>query len=67
MVLDYQEAYANMYANALGVHLSEFSISASTTVKDLQKLITAKTVSSSEYSDFDELEIADSDDDIATI
>ena len=67
MVLDYQEAYANMYANALGVHLSDFSISASTSVKDLQKLITAKTVSSSEYSDFDELEIADSDDDIATI
>jgi len=67
MVLDYQEAYANMYANALGVHLSEFSISASTSVKDLQKLITAKTISSTEYSDFDELEIADSEDDIATI
>ena len=45
MVLEYQEAYANMYANALGVHIDNISISASTSVDTLQKLITNQATS----------------------
>lgn len=68
MVLDYQEAYANLYANALGVHLSGISISASTPVKDLQKIISSQTITStSDYDDFEPLEVVDSVDGIATI
>ena len=68
MVLDYQEAYANIYANALGVHLSNFSISASTPVGDLQKLIASKTLSPDEdEEELEALEPVDLDDDIVVI
>lgn len=43
MVLNYQQAYANMYANALGVHLDNLPITASTTVSELQKMIRSGT------------------------
>lgn len=47
LVLAYQDAYANMYANALGVHLSGLSVTAATTVDELQQLISASTSSGS--------------------
>lgn len=37
----YQDAYANLYANALGTSLHDVPVTASTSVEDLQKLIRA--------------------------
>lgn len=39
IILSYQQAYANMYANALGVRIDNLPITASTSVESLQKLI----------------------------
>lgn len=57
MVLSYQQAYANMYANALGVHISNLSITASTSVGELQKMIGERTASY--QTEYDESEISD--------
>lgn len=43
MVLNYQQAYANMYANALGVHLENIAVTASTSVSELQDIIRGGT------------------------
>lgn len=43
MVLNYQQAYANMYANALGVHLENLPVTASTSVSELKDMISAGT------------------------
>ena len=43
MVLNYQQAYANMYANALGVHLEGINVTASTSVEELQIKISSGT------------------------
>lgn len=43
MVLNYQQAYANMYANALGVRLENIAVTASTTVSELQNIIRGGT------------------------
>lgn len=39
LIDEYQQAYANLYANALGVHLDAVPITATTSVKELQNLI----------------------------
>ena len=46
LIEDYQNAYARLYANAVGINLSEVSgnITASTTVQQLQKMISGGTV-----------------------
>lgn len=41
IILDYQKAYANIYANALGVSVEKLPITASTSVAGLQELINA--------------------------
>lgn len=46
IILNYQKAYANMYASALGLHLEDIPVTASTTVDQLQKVITASTSTS---------------------
>ena len=51
LVQDYQKAYADLYANALGVYLPEISVTASTDVKELQSII------SSSYSKSKSLDI----------
>lgn len=43
MIYAYQQAYANLYANALGVHLTGLPVTANTSVDDLKKMITAGT------------------------
>lgn len=50
LVQEYQEAYANLYANALGVHLEDVRVTSSTTVKDLQKIIGSASSSSQQAS-----------------
>lgn len=39
LIQEYQDAYASMYANALGVHLNNVKVTGSTSVKELQELI----------------------------
>ena len=65
MILSYQKAYANMYANALGIHLDSIPVTSSTTVKDLQDMICAGTSTSNIASApvfSDDLPAADFDD-----
>lgn len=50
LVLDYQQAYADMYANALGVHLDNLPITASTSVQRLKEIISAGTSTSNMMS-----------------
>ena len=50
LVLEYQQAYADIYANALGVHLDNLSITASTSVQRLKEIISAGTSTSNMMS-----------------
>lgn len=43
IIFEYQQAYANMYANALGVHLKDIPITSSTSVEELKKMILGGT------------------------
>ena len=43
IIYAYQQAYANLYANALGVHLTGLPVTASTSVEELKNMITAGT------------------------
>lgn len=43
IIADYQDAYGNMYANALGIHLDNVAISSNTTVDELQSLIRSES------------------------
>ena len=43
MVLSYQQAYANIYANALGVYLKDLPVTAGTSVEELKQMIKAGT------------------------
>ena len=43
MLHEYQQAYANIYANAVGIRASGLSVTASTTVSDLENLIQGAT------------------------
>jgi len=43
MVSNYQQAYANLYANALGVYLTGLPVTASTSVDELKQMIQAGT------------------------
>ena len=50
LVLEYQQVYADMYANALGVHLDNLPITASTSVQGLKEMISAGTSTSNMMS-----------------
>ena len=43
MLLQYQQAYANIYASALGRHVSNLTVNSATSVKDLQSMILSGT------------------------
>ena len=43
LIQEYQDAYASIYANAIGVHMKATSVTCSTSVKELQKLIAGST------------------------
>lgn len=43
LIFSYQQAYANIYANALGVYLKDLPITASTSVDELKSMIKAGT------------------------
>ena len=74
MLLQYQQAYANLYAGALGRHVSNLTVDSATSVKDLQNMICSSTNTSGmmpnpqvedeliEGDDFIEDEIEDGED-----
>lgn len=39
LIQEYQDAYANLYANAIGVHLEDVRVTSATSVKELQTII----------------------------
>lgn len=73
MVLNYQQAYANMYANALGVHLENIAVTADTSVSELQKIIQGGTstanIAPAPFVEPEPLEVTDveDDDDMVTL
>lgn len=63
MLLEYQQAYANMFASALGKHVSNLTVNSATSVKELKDMIcsgtnTANVASAPDYDD----EIVEGDD-----
>lgn len=72
LVEEYQEAYAKLYANATGVRLKDISVTSSTSVKELQKIIggTSTANMSSVFVEPQPVEIIDeedAEDDLITI
>lgn len=67
LVLDYQQAYADIYANALGVHLDNLSITASTSVQDLKEIISAGTSTSNMMAGVAVDDVLDDEDQIESI
>ena len=64
IVAEYQNAYAGIYANAIGVKLPNMSISSSTSVKGLQSIIANTQISqNTQYMKPDIEDIEDIDDD----
>lgn len=59
LLAEYQNAYAGMYANAIGVKIPSMSISSSTDVKGLQKIIANQMVTSKASTIFYEPDIED--------
>ena len=62
LIDEYQDAYASLYARAVGVDLHNVSVTASTTVADLQKKITGSSAQEVVSDDFVELQQNDFDD-----
>lgn len=52
LIEEYQDAYASLYAKAVGVNLKNVSVTASTTVADLQKKITGSSAQEVVSDDF---------------
>lgn len=60
LIREYQDAYAQMYANALGVSLENVSVTSSTTVRELQSVIGSTSVFNS-YTDMDSVSLTSTD------
>jgi hypothetical protein len=68
-LLDYQEAYANIYAHALGVTIDNMQVSATTTVEELQEMVAGATNTANipSTTTIDDMYIADDDNDLITL
>lgn len=64
LISEYQDAYARLYANAIGVNLDQLSVTASTSVSEMQSLIGGTSTSnmSSVFVEPMPIEISDGDD-----
>lgn len=62
LVEEYQNAYAAIYANAIGANLNNVSITATTTVSELQGLLNKSATVESSYAD-----IVDSEDEVEDV
>ena len=64
LISEYQDAYARLYANAIGVNLDQLSVTASTSVSEMQSLIGGTSTSnmSNVFVEPMPVEISDGDD-----
>lgn len=60
LVREYQDAYAQMYANALGVSLENVSVTSSTSVRELQSVIGSSSVFNN-YTDMNSVSLTNTD------
>lgn len=73
IIADYQDAYAKLYANALGTQLDQISVTSATTVNELEKAIgrnvseTVSIMSSNELDDIDRIDIPFANDDMIVL
>lgn len=72
LVQEYQDAYANLYANAIGVHLEDVRVTSSTTVGELKKIISSASTSGQmsaimESTDIDTIDDPLDDNDLVTL
>lgn len=73
LIADYQEAYANLYANALGAHIDNVTVTSTTTVDELKSVINGASASQPASSILESTQIEDlvdagyGDDDLITI
>lgn len=76
LIEEYQNAYATIYANAVGTNLNNISITATTSVSELQSLINRSATVECSYTEADEeealdeaewLDISDSDNELVTL
>lgn len=51
LIQEYQDAYANLYANAIGVHLEDVRVTSATSVKELQSIIGSSNVNVPQITD----------------
>lgn len=58
LIQEYQDAYANLYANAIGVRLEDVRVTSATSVKELQSIIGSSQISSSQAA-IQDSELAD--------
>lgn len=59
MLAEYQQAYANIYANAIGIHASGLQVTASTSVSELEDMIQGATnvANVAMHPSFDEVQL----------
>lgn len=73
LLAEYQDAYADIYANALGVHLDSLPVSASTSVSDIRNMISGSvslkpsTQLTSEPTSEDLMSYGDDDSELITL
>ena len=74
LIQEYQDAYANIYANAIGVHLEDVRVTSATSVKELQAIIGGTStnngqtaIQASEIVDIDYIADNDGDNDLVTL
>lgn len=63
LIEDYQNAYATLYANALGVHLKDVRVTSSTSVKELQSIISSSNIQNQSISEPECIDVIDTVDD----
>ena len=74
LIQEYQDAYANLYASAIGVRLEDVRVTSATSVKELQTIIGSSQVNTnqqaiqdSELADIDFISDNDDDGDLVTL
>lgn len=69
LISEYQDAYASLYANAIGVSVTDIPVTASTSVSQIQKLISGATNMSNVFvePDMTDIDDTDMDDDMITM
>jgi len=50
LVEEYQDAYAKLYSNAIGAHLENISITATTSVSEMKSLINSRSANNTSYA-----------------